>query len=56
MQEAVVGLSQRYRLFVNDKEIATNCTSFSIHDDFLLLTTHSHTIRCINRATPLNSE
>ncbi|KAF6018415.1 IKBKAP [Bugula neritina] len=53
-QEAVVGLSQRYRLFVNDKEIATNCTSFSIHDDFLLLTTHSHTIRCINRATPLN--
>ena len=28
-------------------QIASNCTSFMLHDEFLLLTTHSHTLRCV---------
>lgn len=47
----VIGRTKTYRLFINNIEIANNCTSFSVHDEFLLLTTHSHTCRCINRHT-----
>ncbi|XP_066919539.1 putative elongator complex protein 1 isoform X2 [Clytia hemisphaerica] len=43
----VFGLTSHFRLFMNDKEIANNCTSFFIHDDFLLLTTHAHSLRCV---------
>lgn len=32
-------------------QVATNCTSFAIHDEYLLLTTLSHTCRCICRQT-----
>ncbi|CAH1797491.1 unnamed protein product [Owenia fusiformis] len=52
-QDVVVGLTERYRFYVNDIEIATNCTSFAVHDDYLLLTTHAHTCRCICRKTKL---
>ncbi|XP_065671082.1 putative elongator complex protein 1 isoform X2 [Hydra vulgaris] len=44
----VFGLTNQYRLFLNEKEIATNCTSFFVHDEFLLLTTHTHSLRCIS--------
>ena len=37
-------------------QIASNCTSFAVHPDFLLLTTHSHTCRCISTATKLNGD
>ncbi|XP_046559311.1 LOW QUALITY PROTEIN: putative elongator complex protein 1 [Haliotis rubra] len=50
-EEVVLGLTDRYRFYVNDKEIASNCTSFAVHDEFLLLTTLSHTCRCISRHT-----
>lgn len=50
-QEVVLGLTDRYRLYVNNTEVATNCTSFAIHDEYLLLTTLSHTCRCICRQT-----
>ncbi|XP_071171469.1 elongator complex protein 1-like [Mytilus edulis] len=50
-QEVVLGLTDRYRFYVNNVEVATNCTSFAIHDEFLLLTTLSHTCRCICRKT-----
>ena len=77
-QPAVIGLTERFRLFVNNIQVvpaagskpllcvavqscevllyfqlATNCTSFAVHDEFFLLTTHSHTIRCISRRTKL---
>ncbi|XP_041368137.1 putative elongator complex protein 1 [Gigantopelta aegis] len=45
--EVVLGLTERYRFYVNDVEFASNCTSFAIHDEFLLLTTLAHTLRCI---------
>ncbi|XP_076443667.1 elongator complex protein 1-like isoform X2 [Babylonia areolata] len=50
-EEAVLGLTDRYRFYVNGVEVASNCTSFAVHDEFLLLTTLSHTVRCINRHT-----
>ena len=28
--------------------MSSNCTSFAVHDEFLLLTTHTHTLRCIS--------
>ncbi|GFO49807.1 elongator complex protein 1, partial [Plakobranchus ocellatus] len=32
-------------------KIASNCTSFGIHNDFLLLTTLSHTLRCLPKSS-----
>ncbi|XP_012374284.1 elongator complex protein 1 isoform X2 [Dasypus novemcinctus] len=46
-EECVLGLTNRYRFFINDTEIASNITSFAIYDEFLLLTTHSHTCQCL---------
>ncbi|XP_053318021.1 elongator complex protein 1 [Spea bombifrons] len=47
-EEVVLGLTDRSCLFINNMKVATNITSFAIHGDFLLLTTHSHTCRCIS--------
>ncbi|XP_019627149.1 PREDICTED: elongator complex protein 1-like [Branchiostoma belcheri] len=46
-QETVLGLTDRFRFFVNGDEISSNCTSFAVHDDHLLLTTHAHTCTCL---------
>ncbi|XP_075718904.1 elongator complex protein 1 [Rhinoderma darwinii] len=46
-EEVVLGITDRSRLFINNLVVATNITSFAIYDDFLLLTTHSHTCRCV---------
>ena len=50
-EEVVLGLTERFRFFVNNFEVSNNCTSFGVHNDFLLLTTHSHTCRCISKST-----
>ncbi|XP_061166857.1 putative elongator complex protein 1 [Saccostrea echinata] len=50
-QKVVLGLTNRYRFYVNNTEIASNCTSFAVHKEFLLLTTLTHTLRCICRKT-----
>ncbi|XP_078368242.1 elongator complex protein 1-like isoform X2 [Oculina patagonica] len=47
-EEVVLGLTEHSRLYVNNKEVSSNCTSFTVHDEFLLLTTHAHTLRCIS--------
>ncbi|XP_048360369.1 elongator complex protein 1 [Sphaerodactylus townsendi] len=46
-QDTIFGLTDRCRFFINDTEAASNVTSFIIHDEFLLVTTHSHTCRCL---------
>ncbi|XP_069834097.1 elongator complex protein 1 isoform X2 [Dendropsophus ebraccatus] len=46
-KEVVLGITDRSRLFINNLVVATNITSFAIYNDFLLLTTHSHTCRCV---------
>ncbi|KAM9206961.1 elongator complex protein 1 [Dugong dugon] len=45
-EECVLGLTDRCRFFINDTEVASNITSFTVYDEFLLLTTHSHTCQC----------
>ncbi|XP_056022733.1 putative elongator complex protein 1 [Ostrea edulis] len=52
-QKVVLGLTNRYRFYVNNTEVASNCTSFAVHKEFLLLTTLTHTVRCICRKTKL---
>lgn len=46
-EDIAFGLTKHHRLFMNKKEIASNCTSFLLHEEFLLLTTHSHTLRSV---------
>ncbi|XP_062516736.1 elongator complex protein 1-like [Corticium candelabrum] len=46
-EEVVLGLSDWARFFVNNDEIVQDCTSFAVHDEFILLTTHSHTCRFV---------
>lgn len=47
-EECVLGLTDRCRFFINDTEVASNITSFATCDEFLLLTTHSHTCQCFS--------
>ncbi|XP_034996299.1 elongator complex protein 1 isoform X1 [Zootoca vivipara] len=47
-EETIFGLTDRCRFFINDVEVASNVTSFAIHDEFLLLTTHAHTCQCLS--------
>ncbi|KAM5194035.1 elongator complex protein 1 [Mantella aurantiaca] len=55
-EEVVLGITDRSRLFINNLVIASNITSFALYDDFLLLTTHSHTCRCVSlRETSLKA-
>ncbi|XP_006864750.1 PREDICTED: elongator complex protein 1 [Chrysochloris asiatica] len=46
-EECILGLTDRCRFFINDTEVASNITSFAVSDEFLLLTTHSHTCQCL---------
>uniref|UniRef100_A0A4X2LDI3 Elongator complex protein 1 n=1 Tax=Vombatus ursinus TaxID=29139 RepID=A0A4X2LDI3_VOMUR len=46
-EECILGLTDRCRFFINDIEVASNIMSFAIYDEFLLLTTHSHTCQCL---------
>ncbi|XP_044876720.1 elongator complex protein 1 isoform X2 [Mauremys mutica] len=47
-EEAILGLTDRCRFFINDVEVASNVTSFARYDEFLLVTTHSHTCQCVS--------
>ncbi|XP_067409412.1 elongator complex protein 1 [Emydura macquarii macquarii] len=47
-EEAILGLTDRCRFFINDIEVASNITSFATYDEFLLVTTHSHTCQCVS--------
>ncbi|XP_075929206.1 elongator complex protein 1 isoform X2 [Petromyzon marinus] len=52
-QEVALGLTERARLFANDIEVASNCTSFCVHPELLLFTTRLHTLRCVSRLAPV---
>ena len=47
-KELCVGLTDFYRLYINHKEIANNCTSFYIHDKYILYTTHDNNLKFID--------
>ncbi|KAJ3023810.1 hypothetical protein HKX48_000944 [Thoreauomyces humboldtii] len=46
-EHAFIGLSARNKLYAGDRLISAECTSFTIHDSFLILTTFTHTARFI---------
>jgi elongator complex protein 1 len=49
-KECLVGLSTRTcQFFVNNVKVLSGCTSFAIHDQFILLTTNSHALQLVNR-------
>ncbi|XP_030620667.1 elongator complex protein 1 isoform X2 [Chanos chanos] len=50
-EEHLIGLTDRSHLYIGDTEVASNISSFVVYDDFLLLTTHSHTCRCLSLST-----
>ncbi|XP_024116076.1 elongator complex protein 1 isoform X1 [Oryzias melastigma] len=47
-EEHLLGLSDRSHLYAGDTELASNVSSFAVCNDFLLLTTHSHSCRCLH--------
>ncbi|NXA41013.1 ELP1 protein, partial [Eudromia elegans] len=47
-EEVILGLTDRCRFFVNDTEVASNITSFATYNEFLLVTTNSHTCQCFS--------
>uniref|UniRef100_A0A3Q1ESC3 Elongator complex protein 1 n=1 Tax=Acanthochromis polyacanthus TaxID=80966 RepID=A0A3Q1ESC3_9TELE len=50
-QECLLGLTDRSHLYAGDTELASNVCSFAVCNDFLLITTHSHTCRCLHLST-----
>ncbi|XP_069025578.1 LOW QUALITY PROTEIN: elongator complex protein 1 [Embiotoca jacksoni] len=46
-EEHPLGLTDRSHLYAGDTQLASNVGSFAVCDDFLLVTTHSHTCRCL---------
>lgn len=45
-KEVLVALTRKYVLYVDGKQVANNVTSFSVHSDFLLMTTSQHSLLC----------
>ncbi|XP_030594916.1 elongator complex protein 1 isoform X2 [Archocentrus centrarchus] len=50
-EEYLLGLTERSHLYAGDSELASNVSSFAVCNDFLLVTTHSHTCRCLQLST-----
>ncbi|XP_061580732.1 elongator complex protein 1 [Cololabis saira] len=50
-EDFLLGLTDRSHLYAGDTELASNVCSFGVCNDFLLITTHSHTCRCLNLST-----
>ncbi|MCI4381664.1 hypothetical protein PGIGA_G00254560 [Pangasianodon gigas] len=50
-EEHLVGLTERSHLYIGNSAVASNISSFVVYDEFLLLTTHSHTCRCFHLTT-----
>ncbi|XP_033841778.1 elongator complex protein 1 [Periophthalmus magnuspinnatus] len=46
-EEYVLGLTDRCHMYAGDTKLASNVSSFSVCNDFLLVTTHSHHCRCL---------
>uniref|UniRef100_UPI00358E7191 elongator complex protein 1 n=1 Tax=Myxine glutinosa TaxID=7769 RepID=UPI00358E7191 len=46
-EEVVLGLSEKSKLFIDNCEVISNCSSFALHDNFLMVCTHTHLLRCL---------
>ncbi|KAK2848777.1 hypothetical protein Q5P01_008611 [Channa striata] len=50
-EEYLLGLTDRSHLYAGDTELASSVSSFAVCNDFLLVTTHSHTCRCLHMSS-----
>ncbi|CAL8300618.1 unnamed protein product [Arctogadus glacialis] len=50
-EEILLGLTDRSHLYAGDTQLASNVSSFVVYEDFLLVTTHAHTCRCLHLGT-----
>jgi elongator complex protein 1 len=55
-EEVFIGLSERNTLYLEDKILSTDCTSFALHDQFLVMTTLAHTTCFISLDLSRNGE
>eukprot|EP00794_Sanderia_malayensis_P009518 gene9518-10506_t len=46
--DVIIGRTERFHLYIDEKQIADNCTSFGIHEEYLVYTTHAHSLRCVH--------
>ncbi|KAI9099473.1 IKI3 family-domain-containing protein [Phlyctochytrium arcticum] len=46
--EILIGLDDRNRLYCNQTLLASDCTSFTLHNDFLIFATFTHTARFVS--------
>lgn len=53
-EDVVVGITQRGILYVNGNVAASNCSSFALHNEFLLTTTYANQLRCIPLSMPIH--
>jgi elongator complex protein 1 len=49
------GLNNRNKFYINNQLISSECTSFAVHDQYLILTTLSHTARFLDRKLCLDA-
>ena len=47
-KELIIGLSKYFRLYVDKLELSANCNSFFIHDEYLLFSDHSSSLKLFN--------
>jgi elongator complex protein 1 len=50
-----IGLTPRNKLYLNNDIIASDCTSFEIHREFLIITTYGHVAKFLSLKLPLDS-
>ncbi|KAI8895467.1 IKI3 family-domain-containing protein [Globomyces pollinis-pini] len=55
LQVAWIGLTYRNKLYVNDTVIAIDCTSFTIHNEFLILSTLEHVAKFLSLRLSLDN-
>jgi elongator complex protein 1 len=53
-EEVVVGLTSRGVLYLNSNVASSNCSSFALHDQFLLFTTFSNQLRVVPLSIPVH--
>ncbi|KAG8198001.1 hypothetical protein JTE90_029395 [Oedothorax gibbosus] len=53
-KDYVLGLSKKYTLFCNNVPIISSCTSYFVQEEFLLVTTVDHVLKCFSRKFDLS--
>jgi elongator complex protein 1 len=49
-----IGLSERNKLYINDSVLLSNCTSFTLSNEFLIASTLEHVARFLSLSLPLD--